>query len=92
MKTKFRSLPAIVAVVVCLLFDISTPFGGAFHIEPSEQSGHWVQVSTWASSEQKAPAIVYERTEDFIASAVDTSLPDGPVSARTPAARPPPAV
>ncbi len=89
MTIKFRSLPAIAAMLVCLLLDISTPFGGAFHLEPA---GHWVQASTWAASEPKAPAVVRERILEFIASVVDATLPDGPVSARTPAARPPPAL
>jgi len=89
MKSAFRSLPAMTAMLVCLLFDISMPFDGAFHLEPT---GHWVQVSTWASSAQKAPVIVRERPREFVCRAVDATLPDGPVSARTPAARPPPAV
>jgi hypothetical protein len=77
------------AMLVCLLFDISMPFDGAFHLEPT---GHWVQVSTWAAAAQKAPVIVRERPREFASSAVDATRPDGPVSARTPAARPPPAV
>jgi len=89
MKSAFRSLPAMTAMLVCLLFDISMPFDGAFHLEPT---GHWVQISTWASSAQKAPVVVRERPRPFVSSAVDATLPDGPPSARTPAARPPPAV
>jgi hypothetical protein len=77
------------AMLVCLLFDIAMPFDGAFHLEPT---GQWVHVSTWASSAQKAPVIVRERPREFVSSAVLATLPDGPVSARTPAARPPPAV
>ena len=89
MKSAFRSLPAMTAMLVCLVFDIVMPFDGAFHLEPT---GHWAQVSTRASSAQRAPVIVRERPREFVSSPVDATLPDGPVSARTPAARPPPAV
>ena len=89
MRTAFRSLPVMTTLLVCLLFDISMPFDGAFHLEPT---GHWVQVSTWASSTQKAPVVVRERLRELVSRALHATLPDGPVSARTPAARPPPAV
>ena len=85
-----RALTLIALVVVCVLFDVFTPFadGGACALRLVDGS---VDMNALAPPvDAHGQAVERPRAGDVMADVVQVFPPDGPVSARTPAARPPP--
>ena len=79
----------IASLMLCVLLDMLTPFdgGGAFHLRPV---GDLVEMDSLAPpAEKQTPALMRSRVV-AVAPTIQVLLSDGPVSARTPAARPPP--
>lgn len=79
----------IALLMLCVLLDMLTPFdvGGAFRLIPI---GDVVEMNAMAPpAEGQTPALRRPRGV-AVAPTIQVLLPDDPVSARTPAARPPP--
>jgi len=87
-----RVLMMITVLVVCVLFDVFTPFtvDGAFSLQLVNDS---VEMNAPAPpAEEQTPAVERTHAVGVVVHTVQLFLPDGPVSARTPAARPPPSL
>ena len=82
----------ITLLVVCILFDVFTPFNvdGAFYLQLVSDS---VEMNAPAPpADEQTPAVERTHVVGVVIRTVRVFLPDGPVSARTPAARPPPSL
>jgi hypothetical protein len=82
----------ITVLVVCVLFDAFTPFivDGAFYLQLVNDS---VEMNAPAPpADEQTPAVGGTHVVGVVVHTVQVFLPDGPVSARTPAARPPPSL